>query len=232
MGTVAAGILQSAYPGSSAGFFCPEDFAGKVENAMRSFACMLDVSTPFPTKTGSVMPYPVSNDTLAIGEQIDEAQQVTSQDPEVSQILFRSYKYSSRLVKVSLELLLDAEINLDDFFATIFGWRVGRILNQKFTIGVGGTTEPQGILGAVTSTVAAIGASLNDGADEGANTIGTTDLANLELALDPAYRGDGCAWMMSPSVLSSLRKQLDKQGRPLFPELHASGGGSSLELSG
>jgi HK97 family phage major capsid protein len=233
MGVVAAGVLQSAYPGATAGFFCPEDFAATVENAMKSFSCMLETSTPFETKTGSVLAYPTSNDTSTIGEQIDEAEQVTSQDPETDQIDFRSYKYSSKLVKVSLELLLDSGVDLDNYFATIFGWRIGRILNQKFTTGVGGTAEPNGILNSLANTytvnpgdgglVQAIGAAENSGVAQGPNSVGTTDLANLELALDPAYRGPGCAFMMSPSTLASLRSQLDKEGRVLFPELHAGG---------
>jgi HK97 family phage major capsid protein len=222
MGVVSGGVLQSAFPGSQAGFFCPTGFAGQVENAMKSFSCMLETSTPMPTETGSVFPFPTSNDTSAIGEQVNEAAQVTDLDPLTGQIVFRSYKFSSRLVKVSLELLLDSGVELDAYFAQIFGWRLGRILNYSFTLGPGGTAGPQGIVGAVTRTVAAIGSTVNDGTGAGSNSIGSEDFAALENLLDPSYR-PGAEWMMHPTTLATLRAALDKQGRVLWPGLHSGG---------
>jgi HK97 family phage major capsid protein len=124
------------------------------------------------------------------------------------------------MIKVSVELLQDAGFDLEAYLARRFGVRIGRICNLKFTAGVG-TTEPFGFLTQAASAGTAAGASANDGASA-ANTIGTDDFSVLEASVDPAYRGNA-VWQMHANTLASLRKVKDKQGRPVFPDLHAGG---------
>ena len=209
---------QGAYPGATTGFFVPVGFVQAVEEALKYYGPMLNGGPGMPrifdTDTGQVLPYPTANDTTVTGELIGEGQQVTDIDVSLNQILFGAYKFSSRLVKVSIELLQDSAFNFDDFLTHMFGIRLGRIMNTYFTTGTG-TSQPTGIVTASTLGTTAVGSSVNDGTSAGANTIGSTDLVNLEHSVDPLYR-PGARFMMHDSTLRQLKTILDKYGRPLW----------------
>jgi HK97 family phage major capsid protein len=213
---------QGAFPGATSGFFVPVGFVNQVEDAMKYYGPMLDggtgMPTIMPTDTGQPMPFPAADDTSVVGEQIGENQQVTTQDVNIEQVIFGAWKYSTKLVKVSLELLQDSAFDIEKFLTTEFGRRLGRIVNTKTTIGAG-TTEPLGIVTAIVTggnIVTAVGAYSNDGAS-GPNTVGSDDLTNLEHAVDPLYR-PGARYMMHDSTLKNLKKVKDRYGRPLWQE--------------
>jgi HK97 family phage major capsid protein len=157
--------------------------------------------------------------TGVIGERVGEGQQVTDVDVNLGQILFGAWKYSSRMVKVSIELLQDSAFNLEAFLIREFSKRLGRILVSDFTTGLG--TASQQPLGVITSTlssgtlVSAVGSSTNDGTAAGANTIGTDDLTSLIHGIDPLYR-PGASFMMNDATLKNLLKVKDKYGRPIL----------------
>jgi HK97 family phage major capsid protein len=89
-------------------------------------------------------------------------------------VLLGAWKYSSRLVKVSIELMQDSAFDFESFLIKAFAIRLARILVSDFTAGLG--TASQMPLGVVTSTlangtlIAAIGSSGNDGTAAGART--------------------------------------------------------------
>jgi HK97 family phage major capsid protein len=217
---------QGAYPGaagSSGGFFVPVGFVDRVENAMKYVGPMLDggtgLPTIMPTETGQPLPYPAADDTSNVGEQVGEGQQVTTQDVSLQQVVFGAYKYSTKLVKVSIELLQDSAFDLEGFLINEFAQRLARILNQKFTTG-SGTNEPLGLMTAIVNggnLVSAVGSASNDGSSASTNTIGTDDLTELEHAVDPIYR-PGSVYMFHDSTLKAVKKLKDKYGDPLFRE--------------
>ena len=214
---------QSAGPGATAGFFVPTGFQYKIEEQMKLVGPMLVGGPGYPTimdtENGAPMPFPTSDDTANTGEQIGENQQVTSQDVNLGQVLLGSFKYSSKLVKCSLELLQDSAFDLDSWLAREFGIRLARILNQKLTTGTG-STEPMGILTAAVNggnLVAAKGSSTNDGTSASTNTVGSDDLVNLEHAIDPLYRSSA-RYMLHDTTLRSIKTIKDKYGRPLWQE--------------
>lgn len=205
---------QSAYPGALSGFFAPTDFSGYVESAEKYYGPMLDATSVVDTQTGAPMGFPADNDATISGEQVAESTQVTAADIPISEVTLKSYKFSSKLVKMSLDLVQDAGFPLDVYLAERFGIRLARAINLKLTTG-SGTGEPTGFVTAATAAVTAVGSSGNDGSAAGANTIGTDDLVNLELAVDPAYRL-GAAYMMHANTLATLRTVKDKNGRPIY----------------
>jgi HK97 family phage major capsid protein len=212
MGTGGGG----AYPGSTVGFFVPVGFVYSVETALKYYGPMLDISTILRTDTGQPLPYPVNNDTTVFGELVGENQPVSSQDVSIGQIMFGAYKYSTKLVKVSMELLQDSAFDLEAFLIATFATRLGRILNNHLTVGTG-TGQPTGILTAALAggrSVVAVGSLTNDGTG-GANTIGSDDLVSLEHSVDPWYRA-GARWLMHDSTLRQLKVLKDKYGRPLW----------------
>ena len=216
------GVLGGAYPNSASGFFVPVGFVRDIEEAWKYYGPMLVGGRGFPqimdTENGQPMPYPASDDTTNVGEQIGEGAQVTTADATISQVMFGAWKYSSKLVKVSVELIQDSAFGLEDWLIGEFARRLGRKLNTDLTLGVG-TTQPLGIVTFVVNggnLVTAAGASSNDGTS-GANTIGSDDLVVLEHSVDPLYR-PGARYMMHDSTLKALKKVKDKYGRPLWQE--------------
>jgi len=208
---------QGAYPGATSGFFVPVGFVDEIEQAMKYYGPMLDggLGMPriFPTDSGQPLPFPVSNDTTVVGELIAEQTTVTQGVVSMSQIMFGAYKFSTKLVQVSLELLQDSAFDIEEWLKGLFAERLGRILNTKFTVGAG-TTEPTGIVTAATAGPTFLGAGTNDGSSA-ANTIGSDDLVSLEHAVDIVYRR-GAKYMMHDSTIAALKKVKDKYGRPLW----------------
>lgn len=201
--------------GSLGGYFVPQGFVYKIEDALKYYGNMLGDATILDTATGNPLPYPTANDTTVTGAIIGEGQQVSEVDVNVGHILFGAFKFTTNLVKVSLELLEDSGFNIEDFLMQQFAIRLGRILNTKFTVGAG-TTEPTGIMTAATAGPTATGSSKNTGgAETGGTSIGSTDLTELEHSVDPLYRR-GAKYMMNDLTLKSLKELLDKYGRPLW----------------
>lgn len=209
-----------AYPGSTAGFVVPVGFIAEIEVALKYYGPMLDGGPGMPkiivTDTGGPLPFPTSNDTTQTGELVAEAAGFSIQDVSTGILTFTAYKFSSKIVKVSWEMLQDSAINIPEFLSSTFAVRLGRILNTYFTTGSGaGSTQPQGIVVGATAGPTAIGSSSNTGGSQGGNTIGSQDLTALEHAVDPWYRYNA-RYMMHDTTVQSLKQTLDKYGRPLW----------------
>jgi HK97 family phage major capsid protein len=204
-------------PGGS--FLVPIGFVDSIETAMKFYGSMLNVAQILPTMTGQPLPHPTSNDTAVTGELVAEGAQVTTADVLLGTVLFGAFKFSTKLVKVSLELMQDSAFDIEKWLIDQFAVRLGRILNTKFTTGTG-VNEPTGILTAALAggnTVAAIGSSLNDGTTAGTNTIGSDDLINLEHKVDPLYRSlPDVRYLLHDTTLRSIKTVKDKHGRPLW----------------
>jgi HK97 family phage major capsid protein len=208
-----------AYPSSTSGFFVPVDFQHQIETAMKWYGQMLDAAKIITTSTGAPLMWPSVNDTTVSGALLGENQQVSSVNVNVNQIQFGSYKFTSNLVLVSIELLQDSAFDLNEYLKDLFAIRLGRALNTYFTVGTG-TNQPTGVITAATqasyggSAYTNVGANDNDGVS-GANTIGTDDLLVLQHSVDRAYRPQA-SYMMNDLTLASMRKLKDKYGRPLW----------------
>ena len=205
---------------------------------------MLQVSKILDTATGNPLPYPTTNDTTVTGAIVAEGSQVSEADVSVGHIIFGAYKFSTNMVKVSLELLQDSAFDMEGFLKDQFAIRLGRILNTKFTVGAG-TTEPLGLITAIAASLPspqaassgvaigtpliAAGSSTNTGGTEtGGHSIGSSDLINLEHTVDPLYRR-GAKFLMNDSTLRQIKTLLDKYGRPLWLPGLASGSPDTID---
>ncbi len=122
---------------------------------------------------------------------------------------------------LSVQLLQDSAFDLEAELTEAFAIRLGRILNNKYTLG-NGSGVPTGLIysisqDAVPNYVNAVGSSSNDGitGNTEANSVGSDDLDNLISAVDPAYRVNA-KFMMNWKTIDFLRKLKDKYGRPLW----------------
>src|SRR5262249_1198337 len=152
------------------------------------------------------LPIPTVNDTANVGEIINENSAVNQQDVAFGQLVLGAFKYSSKMILVSVELLQDNAINLAAFLGDALGTRIGRITNTHFTVGAG-TRLPKGLV------VAA--ASGKVGLTGQTTSVIFDDLVDLEHSVDPSYR-QGARFMFHDKTLAALKKIKDTQGRPLF----------------
>lgn len=213
MGTGGGNALQ----GTGGGYFVPVGFVDEVDEGMKWYGDMLRSSTIMRTATGQPLPWPNDNDTSNVGEQVGEGITVTEGDLSLGNIVFGAYKFSTKMIKVSVEMLQDSAFDLESYVKEKFAIRIGRIINTKTTTGAGsGSTTINGILPASTAGPTAVGASTNDGGTEtGGTSIGTDDLIELEHSVDKAYRRDA-SYMAHDLTIKTLKKLKDKYGRPLW----------------
>jgi HK97 family phage major capsid protein len=223
MRDVAEGAPMLTHVGSytGLGFLVPTGFKNAIEDATKYFAPLMDgsVFTTLETATGNPLPFPVSNDTAQSATIVGEAGGINESDVTASHIVFAAYKLTAGRVKASVELLQDSAFDLEQWLAERFGIRYGRGLENYLTNG-SGSGEPTGLLTAVaasgaTPVVAAGSSESTGGAQTGANSIGYSDLVNLEHSVDPTYRR-GAKYMFHDQTLASIKKILDKFGRPIW----------------
>lgn len=190
---------------TAGGYLVPEGFRAQIVERMKDYGSVQSVATVLNTSTGAALPWPTNDDTGNVGALLAENTQATEQDLVLGTAQLGAYKYTSKIVRVSLEFLQDVDwMDSEDFLRRKFAERLGRIHNQHFTTGTG-TAQPQGIVtGATSGVTAASGTAIT--ADE---------LIDLQHSVDRAYRMNG-EFMLSDVALKSLRKLKDANGLYLF----------------
>jgi HK97 family phage major capsid protein len=104
-------------------------------------------------------------------------------------------------------LLEDSAFQLAATLGDLQGEAIGRIQADHFTTG-SGAGKPTGIITACLANSATQAAA-------SASAIAFDDIINLEHAVDPAYR-PGAIFMCHDTILASIRKLKDGQGRYLW----------------
>lgn len=182
-----------------------EDMRGIVD-AMKFYGGMRQAGcTVLTTATGADLPIPTVDDTANMGEQLGENTQVNEQDITFGLTTLRAYVYSSKLVRVSYQLLQDAGFPLESWLQNKLGERLGRILNSKFTTGSGAET-PQGVV---------TGATASGTTTASATAVTYAEMVDLELSVDATYR-QRARWMFNDTTLKVLKKLVDGASRPLW----------------
>jgi HK97 family phage major capsid protein len=202
---------QSVGTGSAGGYTAPDETMRALEVSMLAFGGMRQAATVLRTDSGSALPIPTSDDTANKGAILNENTQASEQAITFGQLVLDSYKYTSKYVLVSVELLQDSAINVPEFIGRALGERIGRITNDHFTTGTG-SSQPNGIVTA--SSVGATATSLTA-------TTTYSFMMDLVHSIDPAYRAAG-KFMLNDAALKMVRKILipqysgDTAGAPLW----------------
>lgn len=207
-GLVAPGELRALGVGTGAagGFTVDPEFRARMVETMRAFGGMMEVAEVITTDTGANLQWPTNDDTANVGAILAENTQVTEQDVTLGTNSLDAYAYTSKLVRVSYQLLQDSVFDLETWLARKMGERLGRIHNQHFTTGTG-TAQPDGLVtGAPVGKVGAAGQ---------VTTVTYDDLIDLIDSVDPSYQGNG-RFMLSQQSRKAIRKLKDTQGRPLW----------------
>lgn len=199
---------MSTTTGSEGGYTVPSLISQRLIDYMKAYGAMRKVAFPLRTTDGKPLAFPASDGTSEVGEIIGQNTTATASDPSFATVSLNVFKFSSKIFAVPFELLQDSVIDIEAFIRRRIGQRIGRIQNQKFTIGAG-TTEPDGIVArAAAGKVGTTGQT---------TTIIYDDLVDLVHSVDPAYRDAlSCGFMTNDTLLKVLRKLKDTAGRPLW----------------
>jgi HK97 family phage major capsid protein len=215
--------------GSAGGFLVPTTLGDRIYSAAKLYSGLWNcgMTTFLNTQTGNPMTLPYNDDTANAGALVSENSDVSAgTDFVFSQVPVNAYTYTSKIVKVSWQLLQDADFDLEQWLTGALGTRVGRAIGPHMISGTG-TGQPKGIM---TSITAGVTGAAGTGA---AGSITYGSIVNLYASVDPAYVVPGkAAWVTSPAGLAMLRNVVDGQQRPLIqPDLQVGTDGSRAPFS-
>ncbi len=195
---------------------------GRIVEAMKWYGGMEAVgSEVYTTDTGADMPIATDDDTANVGAIIaEEATQTGASNVTMGQVVLHSYLYSSKIVKVSWQLLQDASFDIEGYLARKLGMRLGRIQNQHFTTGTG-VNQPQGLV-----TAATVG---RQSATGNATSVTADDVLRVIRSVDPAYLPQA-KFMMSSAT--ALQYELLKDGNGQYLWRDGAGFGGLTDKSG
>lgn len=202
---------QTAGTDSAGGYTVPTQLANKIIETMKDWGPMYDpgVTDEIVTSGGGAFDIPTNNDTANTAAALAEGDDLTDDgtgDLAFGEKNLNAYVYATPWLKISFELLQDSAFNLESFVGRKLGERLGRLANNKLTVGTG-SSQPNGIVTAsgLGKTAAAAAAIAGD------------ELIGLQHSVNAAYRrSPKCGWMFRDTTLEAIRKLKDGQGNYLW----------------
>lgn len=198
---------MSTTTGSEGGYTVQPIVASTLIEALKDFGAMRRLAERLVTTNGADLSFPSTDGTSEEGEIIAQNTTATDADVGFGTVPLNTYKFSSKVVTIPIELLQDSNIDVVALVNKRLRERVGRIQNRLFTVG-SGTGQPFGVTTAASAgKVGATGQTL---------TVTYDDLVDLVDSIDPAYQNAGLKFQFSQTVRRVVRKIKDTAGRPIW----------------
>ncbi len=202
---------QGVSPDEKGGYTVPTQMLNKVVEAMKAYGGIASVAQILSTSTGQTIEWSTADGTTEEGELLGENAVASEEDTTFGTESLGAKKLSSKIIRVSNELLLDSGIDMEAYLAKRIAERLGRGEARYLVKGTGkgSPQQPKGLETSVTGTV------------DAAAKFGWKDMNALKHALDPAYRNTGTfRWAFNDSTLKLITEMEDAQRRPLWlPEI-------------
>ena len=178
------------------GFLVPENWAAAVSATELFKSDIEKVATIIATSNGQPFNLPANDDTSVAAAILGEGSAESVSDMTFTNVKFEPYTYSSKIVKVSRQLVSDNAFDLGGFVAGQLANRLNRGINGHLTTG-SGSSQPSGIV--TGSTLGKSAAS--------ASAVTIAEILDLMYAVDASYRNSaGAAFMMNSATLAAVRK--------------------------
>ena len=178
------------------GFLVPENWAAAVSATELFKSDIEKVATIISTSNGQPFNLPANNDTSVAAAILGEGTAESVSDMTFTNVKFEPYTYSSKIVKVSRQLVSDNAFDLGSFVAGQLANRLNRGINGHLTTGTG-SSQPSGIV---------TGSSLGKSAAS-ATAVTIAEILDLMYSVDASYRNaPGAAFMMNSATLAAVRK--------------------------
>ena len=204
------GRAQSTTAGAG-GYTVPTDLAAVVDKTLKLWGPMYDeaICTVLNTSGGNPLDFPKTDDTAVAAAQHTEATAMTDDggvDATFTKMTLGAFAYDTEWVQISMEIMQDSAIDIEQFIGELLGERLARRVNSELTVG-DGTGDPLGIVAASAAgkTSASQTAFIAD------------ELIDLLHSVDPAYRASPKArWQFNDTTLSQIRKLKDGNGQYIW----------------
>ena len=199
---------QAAGTDNKGGYTVPKEMQARIAEQMKAFGGIASVAQILNTADGRVITWATSNGTAEEGELIGENAAATELDTEFGTAELGAKKLSSKIIRVSNELLQDSGVDIEEYLSRRIAERIGRA-EAKYLIqgtGVGSPAQPKGLQTAVTGVTQAAAAA-----------VVWQDFNALIPSVDPAYRNVGNTRLaFNDNTLKTLKEMVDGQKRPLW----------------
>ncbi len=196
---------MSGVVGPSGGYLIPNgDIVAGIERGLDLHSPVRQVAEVIQTPTGADLAWPVADDTDSEGDIVPQGGTLAQGDITTGRMMLGCSKFTSKILKVPIELFEDLPPGCLNDIWVVLGERVSRRQNRAYTVGTG-TGEPAGFI-----TKGALGATAASAA-----TIAYEDAVNLLDSLDPGYRSLA-TFQAHPSIITVLRKVKDGSGEPVL----------------
>jgi HK97 family phage major capsid protein len=202
---------QVAGTTTAGGYTVPVILANEIVKTMKDWGPMYDgtITGEINTGTGNEFDIPTNDDTGNSAAALAEGADLTddnSGDLTFGQKRLDAFVYATPWVKLSFELLQDSAFNLEAFLGQALGERLGRLANQRLTVG-SGASQPNGIVTASSLGITAASAT----------AFTPDEVLGLLHSVNAAYRRSPKArWMFADTTLLAIRKMKDGQGNYLW----------------
>lgn len=200
---------QGVSPSEKGGYTVPSTFLAQVVEQMKAYGGIASVAQIMNTSDGKTIEWPTADGTNEIGELLGENNEASEEDTDFGIADLGAKKLSSKIIRVSNELLQDSAIDMEAYLARRISERIGRGEARYLIRGTGTGTpqQPKGLVASVSGTTAT------------ASATGFTwkEMNTLLHSIDPAYRnGPKFRWAFNDKTLQTIEEMEDGQGRPLW----------------
>lgn len=204
---------QGTSPNEMGGFTVPTTLQARVIESLASFGGIASVCQLLQTDNGAPIAWATSNGAEEEGELIGENRAASEKDVEFGMGTLGSYTISSKIIRVSEQLLQDSGIDMEAFLAGRIGKRVSRTRNRLIVQGTGAAetadspAQPKGleastVQGAMTAK---------------ATTFTWQEVNSLIHSIDPAYRAAAKFRLaFNDKTLQAMEEMVDGNNRPLW----------------
>ena len=200
---------QGTTPDDKGGYTVPTQMRNTIIDAMKAYGGIASVAQILNTSNGQDITWSTSDGTAEEGELLAENSSATEGDVTFGTATLGAKKLSSKIIRVSNELLQDSGVDIEAYLAGRIAQRIGRG-EAKYLVqgtGAGAPLQPKGLAASVTGTTQSSAAA----------AFNWKDMNSLIHSIDPAYRGGpSFRWAFNDATLQSIEQMEDTQGRPLW----------------
>lgn len=177
------------------GFLVPENWSDFVSATELFKSDIEQVATVIRTANGQHFNLPANDDTAVVAAILGEGTAESVSDMTFTNVKFEPFTYSSKIVKVSNQLISDNAFDLGSFVGGQLANRLKRGINAHLTTG-DASSKPQGIV--TGSTLGKTAAS--------ATAVTVSEVMDLFYSVDASYRNaPGAGFMMNSATAKAVR---------------------------
>ena len=177
------------------GFLVPENWSDFVSATELFKSDIEQVATVIRTANGQHFNLPANDDTAVVAAILGEGTAEGVSDMTFTNVKFEPFTYSSKIVKVSNQLISDNAFDLGSFVGGQLANRLKRGINAHLTTG-DASSKPQGIV--TGSTLGKTAAS--------ATAVTVSEVMDLFYSVDASYRNaPGASFMMNSATAKAVR---------------------------